>query len=136
MAFSTKNKKMKPYAMTLSMVYFSTNPETPSCILSPNLWFNKFITVDNFYVNFTNFSTLEYRLREWLSKWKCNFKSWENFKKRLYTKNYILPRVVTINSFQRNFQNKIFHNILYLSKMLFTFGKTKTPCNETMKHIF
>ena len=37
--------------------YFSTNPETPSCILSQYLWFSKFIIVDNSYVNFTNFST-------------------------------------------------------------------------------
>ena len=60
-----------------------------------------------------------------------------------WKKNYILPRVVTINSFQRNFQNKILHNILYLNKMLFTFGKTKAPlcsfchsCDETIKHMF
>ena len=58
-------------------------------------------------------------------------------------KNYILPRVVNINSFQRNFQYIILHNILYLNKMLFTSGKTKTPlcsfchsCNETIQHIF
>ena len=60
-----------------------------------------------------------------------------------WKKNYILPRVVTINSFQHNFQYKILHNILYLNKMLFAFGKTKTPlcsfchsCLETIKHIF
>ena len=34
----------------------------------------------------------------------------ENFD---WKKNYILPRVVTINSFQHNFQYKILHNILY-----------------------
>ena len=58
-------------------------------------------------------------------------------------KIYILPRVVTINSFQRNFQYKILHNILYLNKMLFTFAKIKTPLcsfchsyDETIKHIF
>ena len=58
-------------------------------------------------------------------------------------KIYILPRVVTINSFQRNFQYKILHNILYLNKMIFTFGKIKTPLcsfchsyDETIKHIF
>ena len=28
--------------------YFSTNPETSSCILSQYLWFNKFRIVDNF----------------------------------------------------------------------------------------
>ena len=51
-------------------------------------------------------------------------------------KNYILPRVVTINSFQRNFQCKILDNI-YLNKMLFTFRKTKTPlcsiCHSSKK---
>ena len=64
----------------------------------------------------------------------------ENFD---WKKIYMLPRVVTINSFQRNFQYKILHNILYVNKMLFTFGKTKTPqcsfCHsydETIKHIF
>ena len=48
----------------------------------------------------------------------------ENFD---WKKMYILPRVVTITSFQRNFQYKILHNILYLNKLLFTFGKIKTP---------
>ena len=64
----------------------------------------------------------------------------ENFD---WKKIYILPRVATINSFQRNFQYKILYNILYLNKMLFTFGKTKTPLcsfchlyDETLKHIF
>ena len=64
----------------------------------------------------------------------------ENFD---WKKIYILPRVVTINSFQRNFQYKILHNILYLNKILFTFGKTKAPLcsfchsyDETIKHIF
>ena len=64
----------------------------------------------------------------------------ENF---YWKKIYILPRVVTINSFHRNFQYKILHNILYLNKMLFTFGKIKTPLcsfchsyDETIKHIF
>ena len=49
-----------------------------------------------------------------------------------------------MNNFQRNFQHKILHKIiLYLNKMLFTFGKTKTPLysfchlyDETIKHIF
>ena len=55
----------------------------------------------------------------------------------------ILPRVVTINSFQHNFQYKILHNILYLNKVLFTFGIIKTPqcsfCHsydETINHTF
>ena len=42
----------------------------------------------------------------------------ENFD---WKKIYILPRVVTINSFQRNCQYKILHNILYLNKILFIF---------------
>ena len=40
-----------------------------------------------------------------------------------WKKVYILPRVVTINSFQRNFHYKILQSILYLNKMLFIFGK-------------
>ena len=64
----------------------------------------------------------------------------ENFD---WKKIYILPRVVTINSFQRNFQYKILVNILYLNNMLFTFSKIKTPLcsfchshDETIKDIF
>ena len=64
----------------------------------------------------------------------------ENFD---WKKIFILPRIVTINDFQRNFQYKILHNILYLNKILFTFGKIKTPLcsfchsyDETIKHIF
>ena len=64
----------------------------------------------------------------------------ENFD---WKKIYILPRVVTINSFQRNFQYKILHSILYLNKKLFTFDKIKIHlwsfCHsyeETIKHIF
>ena len=64
----------------------------------------------------------------------------ENFH---WKKIYVLPRIVTINSFQCNFQCKILHNILYLQKILFAFGKTKTPLcsfchpyDETIKHIF
>ena len=64
----------------------------------------------------------------------------ENFD---WKKIYILPRVVTINRFQRNFQYKILHNVLYLNNTLFTFGKIKTllcsffhSYDETIKHIF
>ena len=64
----------------------------------------------------------------------------ENFE---WKKIYILPSGVTINSFQRNFQYKILHNILHLNNMLSTFGKIKTPLysfchsyDETIKHIF
>ena len=211
--------------------YFSTNPETPSCILSQYLRFNKFIIVDNSYVNFTNFSTKSINFVSDLVNENCNFKSWETLKNDYHLDNklyfqwmqliqaipliwkqkindseknveksyvvqdhhlirntriialakltareiysvlllsssntptsqkyfvkvfpnenfdwkkiYILPNLVTVNSFQRNFQYKILHNILYLNKMLFTFGKTKTPLcsfchlyDETIKHIF
>ena len=211
--------------------YFSTNPETPLCILSQYLWFNKFIIEDNSYANFTNFSNKNINFVSDLVNENCNFKSWETLKNEYHLDNklyfqwmqlihaipliwkqkinnseknvekndviqdhhlikntrvivldkltareiysvlllssgntptsqkyfgkvfpnvnfdwkkiYVLPRVVTINSFQRNFQYKILHNILYLNKMLFTFGKTKTPlcsfchsCDETIKHIF
>ena len=47
-------------------------------------------------------------------------KYYENFD---WKKVYILPRVVTINSFQRNFQNKILHKILYLNKMFLSLAK-------------
>ena len=64
----------------------------------------------------------------------------ENFD---WKKIYILSRVVTINSFQRNFQYKILQNILYLNKALFAFGKIKTPLcsfchsyDKAIKHIF
>ena len=64
----------------------------------------------------------------------------ENFD---WKKIYILPRVVTINRFQRNFQYKILHNVLYLNNTLFTFGKIKAPLcsffhsyDETIEHIF
>ena len=185
--------------------YFSTNPEIPSCILSQYLWFNKFIIVDNSYVNFTNFSTKKINFVRDLVNENCNFKSRETLKneyhldKRLYfewmqlihaipliweqkindseknversyvvqdhhlikntravvlgkltareiysvlllssgniptfqkyfdnvfqneifdwKKMYILPRVVTTNRLQRNFQYKILHDILYLNKI-------------------
>ena len=61
--------------------YFSTNPETPSCILSQYLWFNKFIIVDNSYVNFTNFSKKNINFVSDLVNENYNFKSWE-FKKK------------------------------------------------------
>ena len=64
----------------------------------------------------------------------------ENFD---WKKIYVLPRVVTINIFQSNFQYKILHNILYLSKMLFTYGKIKAPLSpfchsydETIRYVF
>ena len=57
--------------------YFSTNPETPSCILSQYLWFNKFIVIDNSYINFTNFSNKNINFVRDLENEYCNFKSWE-----------------------------------------------------------
>ena len=64
----------------------------------------------------------------------------ENFD---WKKLFVLPRVVTLNSFRRNFQYKILYNILHLNKMLFTFGKINTPLcsfyhsyDETIKHMF
>ena len=40
---------------------------------------------------------------------------------------YLLPWIITINSFQRNFQYKILHNILCLNKKLCIFGKIDSP---------
>ena len=51
---------------------FSTNPETPSCILSHYLWFNKFIIVDNSYINFTNFSNKNINFVSDLVNGNCN----------------------------------------------------------------
>ena len=75
-----------------------------------------------------------------IQKYFCKVFPNENFD---WKKIYILPKVAAINSFQRNFQYKILHNILHLNKMLFTIGKTKIPlcsfCHsygETIKHIF
>ena len=67
--------------------YFSTNPETPSCILSQYLWFNKFIIVDNFYVNFTNFSNKNINFVSDLVNENCNFKSWETLKNEYHLDN-------------------------------------------------
>ena len=36
---------------------------------------------------------------------------------------YLLPWIITINSYQRNFQYKIIPNMLYLHKKLYIFGK-------------
>ena len=37
---------------------------------------------------------------------------------------YLLPRLVTLDSYSRSFQYKILNNVLYLSKKLFMFGKS------------
>ena len=56
---------------------------------------------------------------------------------------YLLPRIVTINSYQCNFQYKILHNMLYLNKKLYIFGKIDSPLcsichsnDETVAHFF
>ena len=60
--------------------YFSTNPETPPCILSQYLWFDEFIIVDNSYLNFTNFLNKNIKFVSDLVNENCNFKSWETLK--------------------------------------------------------
>ena len=40
---------------------------------------------------------------------------------------YLLPRIITTNSYQRNFQYKMHHNILYLNKKLYIFEKIDSP---------
>ena len=67
--------------------YFSTNPETPSCILAQYLWFNKFIIVDNSYLNFTNFSNKNINFVSDLVNENCNFKSWETLKNEYHLDN-------------------------------------------------
>ena len=56
---------------------------------------------------------------------------------------YILPRLVTLDSYSHFFQHKILNNILYLHKKLFTFRKsTSSRCpfcklsDETVLHLF
>ena len=56
----------------------------------------------------------------------------ENFD---WKKNFVLPRVVTINSLQRNFQYKILYNILYVNRMLFTLEKEKHICVHSVIHM-
>ena len=60
--------------------YFSTNSETPLCILSQYLWFNKFIIIDNSYVYFTNSSSKNINCVSDLVNENCNFNSWETLK--------------------------------------------------------
>ena len=56
---------------------------------------------------------------------------------------YLLPRLVTLDSYSRSFQYKILNNVLYLNKKLFTFRKlTSSLCpfcklsDETVLHLF
>ena len=67
--------------------YFSTNQETPSRILSQYLWFNKFIMVDNSYVDFTDFSNKNVNFVKDLVNENCNFKSWETLKSEYFLDN-------------------------------------------------
>ena len=60
-----------------------------------------------------------------------------------WTRIYLLPRLVTLDSVLRAFQFKILHNVLFLNKKLFLFHKVPSPlcsfCNkeeETILHTF
>ena len=60
-----------------------------------------------------------------------------------WNKIYILPRLVTLDSVLRSFQNKVLHNVLYLNQKLFLFRTVSSPlcsfCNreeETTLHTF
>ena len=60
-----------------------------------------------------------------------------------WEKIYLLPRLVTKNTYLRSFQYKILNNILYLNKKLFIFGLKASPlCSfcqedeETTIHLF
>ena len=55
----------------------------------------------------------------------------------------LLLWIITINSYQRNFQYKILHNILYLNKKLYILGKIDSPLcfichsnDNTVAHLF
>ena len=43
------------------------------------------------------------------------------------SKTYLLPQIKTINSYQHNFKYKTLHNILYLKRKLYIFGKIDPP---------
>ena len=56
---------------------------------------------------------------------------------------YLLPRLVTLDSYSRSFQYKILNNVLYLNKKLFKFRKLTSPLcpfcklsDETVLHLF
>ena len=60
-----------------------------------------------------------------------------------WNKIYLSPRLATIDTTLRSFQNKILNNVLFLNKKLYKFGITNTAlcsfCNtleETPIHIF
>ena len=56
---------------------------------------------------------------------------------------YVLPRLLTLDSYSRSFQYKILNNVLYLNKKLFKFRKSTSPLcsfcklsDETVLHLF
>ena len=56
---------------------------------------------------------------------------------------YLLPRLVTLDSYSRSFQYKILNNVLYLNKKLFKFRQLTSPLcsfcklsDETVLHLF
>ena len=60
-----------------------------------------------------------------------------------WKKNYILPKMISIDSYSRIFQYKCLNNILYLNNALHRMGFSDTPLcsycgqvNETMQHLF
>ena len=60
-----------------------------------------------------------------------------------WTRIFLLPRLVTLESRLRAFQYKILHNVLYLNKRLFKFQKVSSPlCSfckrdeETVIHLY
>ena len=54
----------------------------------------------------------------------------------------MLPPIITIDSYQGNFQYKILHDLLYLNKKLYIFGKVDSPLcsiyhsNDEITHLF
>ena len=60
-----------------------------------------------------------------------------------WTAIYMLPHLITYNTYMRSFQYKILDNVLFLNKKLHTLGIKPSPlcsfcnlCNETPYHIF
>ena len=60
-----------------------------------------------------------------------------------WKQSYLLPRLVTLDSYSCSFQYKILNNVLYLNKKLFKFRKSTSPLcpfcklsDETVLHLF
>ena len=60
-----------------------------------------------------------------------------------WKQTYLLPRLVTLDSYSCSFQYEILNNVLYLNKKLFTFRKLTSPffpfcrlSDETVLHLF